>query len=61
MEHKECIVCGCNSQIPWSDLFRDEFEIPNETVLCSEWCYWEGKAADEAAAAEYRRDSITDR
>lgn len=61
MEYKECIVCGCNSQIPWSDIFREEFEIPNETVLCSEDCYYEGKASDEASEAEYRHDWLTDR
>lgn len=59
--HKECIVCGGASQTPWSDLFRDEFEIPDETVICSEQCYHEGKAADKAGEAEYKADWLADR
>ena len=57
MDYQECIVCGCKVLIPWSDLFRDKFEIPNGTVICSEECYWEGKASE----AEYRYDSMMDR
>jgi len=37
--YQECIVCGHNSLTPWSDLFRDRFEIPDGTVICTEECY----------------------
>ena len=55
--YQECIVCGHNTKAPWSDLFRDEFEIPDGTVICSEECYHDGKASE----AEYRADSLMDR
>lgn len=55
--YKECIVCNCNVLIPWSDLFRDEFEIPHGSDICSEECYIDGKASE----AEYRYDWLTDR
>lgn len=55
--YQECIVCGCNTLIPWSDLFRDEFEIPNGTLVCSEKCYNERMAEE----AEYRGESLTNR
>lgn len=61
MAYETCDICGCNTLIPWSELFRDEFEIPTGTVICTEGCYYEGKASDEAAEAEYRVDSLMDR
>ena len=51
-----CDVCGCHVLIPWSDMFRDEFEIPNGTVICTEQCYWDRLADEAEHKADWRMD-----